>query len=226
MKRRSNPTAGSGRTLLPAALLAASCFGIGGFVLAGDAEASSVVSAQDGAKQKGADAKKQDDATAKKNADAAKKQAAKKQAAKKQAVKNVEAQKKEAMKKAAEEKEAQKKELAKKRSARSRLKARPRRPSPRRSRAPPRFRVRRRAGPGWQDGREAGSALLSPEKKKAPQKDYEDKASAAGQAQSGSMRAILRPPRNPNAKLGIEFRHGEARLRARASGRSTHPRSA
>ena len=121
MKRRSNPTAGSGRTLLPAALLAASCFGIGGFVLAGDAEASSVVSAQDGAKQKGADAKKQDDATAKKNADAAKKQAAKKQAAKKQAVKNVEAQKKEAMKKAAEEKEAQKKELAKKRSARSRL---------------------------------------------------------------------------------------------------------
>lgn len=219
MKRRSNPTAGSGRTLLPAALLAASCFGIGGFVLAGDAEASSVVSAQDGAKQKGADAKKQDDATAKKNADAAKKQAAKKQAAKKQAVKNVEAQKKEAMKKAAEEKEAQKKELAKKRSARSRL---GRKTAPPKSAKVPRATAVPRkpdAAPvpaGKTVEKPVFGPELSPEKKKALQKDYEDKARAAGQAQSGKYGAIPRPPRNPNAKLGIEFgteRHDFGRAR-------------
>lgn len=214
MKRRSNPTAGSGRTLLPAALLAASCFGIGGFVLAGDAEASSVVSVQDGAKQKGADAKKQDDASAKKSADADKKQAMKKVEAQKKG-----AMKKGAMKKAAEEKEAQKKELAKKRSARSRLgrKTAP----PKSSKVPRGSAVPRKpdAAPvpaGKTVEKPVFGPELSPEKKKAFQKDYEDKARAAGQAQAGKYGAIPRPPRNPNAKLGIEFgteRHDFGRAR-------------
>ena len=55
MKRRSNPTAGSGRPLLPAALLVASCFGIGGVALASVAPAIDAVTAQDGSKQKNAD---------------------------------------------------------------------------------------------------------------------------------------------------------------------------
>ena len=62
------------RPLLPAALLVASCFGIGGVALASVAPAIDAVTAQDGSKQKDADAKKQDDASAKKKSEADKKE--------------------------------------------------------------------------------------------------------------------------------------------------------
>ncbi len=219
MKRRSNPTGGSSRTFLPVALLAASCFGIGGFALAGETQTIGAASAQDSAKQKEADAEKQKTADAKKQktADVKKQKAAdaKKQKdarAKTQdgitAKKRAEAAKKEALKKAAQQEEALKSEMAKKRSARSRL---GRKTAPPESAKVPRGTAvpRKPDAAPVPSGNKADKPVfgpdLSPDKKKALQKEYEDKVRASGQKQAGKYGAIPRPPRNPNAKLGIEF---------------------
>ena len=204
MKRRSNPTAGSGRPLLPAALLVASCLGIGGVALASVTPAIDAVSAQDGSKQKEADAKKQDDGSAKKKAEVDKKEA----------IKRAEAKKK-ALKKQVE----QKGEAAKRRSARSRL---GRKTAPPKSTKVPRgtaVPIKPDAAPvpaGKGAEKPVFGPGLPPEKMKVPQKGQDAKARAAGQAQSGKYGAIPRPPRNPNAKLGIEFgteRHDFGRAR-------------
>lgn len=204
MKRRSNPTAGSGRPLLPAALLVASCLGIGGVALASVTPAIDAVSAQDGSKQKEADAKKQDDGSAKKKAEVDKKEAIKKAEAKKKALK----------------KQAQQKgEAAKRRSARSRL---GRKTAPPKSTKVPRgtaVPIKPDAAPvaaGKGAEKPVFGPGLPPEKMKVPQKGQDAKTRAAGQAQSGKYGAIPRPPRNPNAKLGIEFgteRHDFGRAR-------------
>lgn len=184
MKRSSTPTAGSGRMLLPAALLAASCFGIGGFVLAGQAQASdAAVTFQDEDAKKQAEAKKKQ---AQKDAEAAKKQA---------------------------EKEAQKKaDGAKPRTGRSRLGRKTAPPKPSsvpRGRAVP---VNPDPVPATKPGQKPLQKPVigpdvSPEKRKQMEKEYQDKLRAAGQApgKGGKYGAVPRPPRNPNAKLGIEF---------------------
>ncbi|MEE2939613.1 MAG: hypothetical protein VX460_04445, partial [Planctomycetota bacterium] len=193
MKRRSTPPAGSGRTLLSAALLAASCFGIFGLVFSGHAEAGVPVSVQDGSKQKGGDAKKQKDATADKNAEAAKKEALKKEALKKESLKKeslkkAKLQKQEAMKQEAQETEARRREEAKKRSARSRLgrkTAPPKSAKVPRGTAAPRKPDAAKVPAGQKVEKPVFGPDLSAEKKRALQKEYEEKSRASAKTQAG-----------------------------------------
>lgn len=171
MKRRTTNSTGAGRTFLPAALLAASCFGIGGFVLSGQ------VLAQDGAKQEQAD-----EAAKKKQADA----------------------------EAAKQKEADAKKAAGKRPGRSRLggkTAPPKASSVPRGRAIPRKPDAPQTKPENLVEKPVFGPDLPPEKQKELERQYEEKLKAAqGQkGAAGRYGAVPRPPRNPNAKLGIEF---------------------
>ena len=123
--------------------------------------------------------------------------------------------KKEALKKQAQ----QKGEASKKRSARSRL---GRKTAPPKSTKVPRgtaVPIKPDAAP-VPAGKGAEKPVFGPgpppEKMKVPQKGQDAKTRAAGQVQSGKYGAIPRPPRNPNAKLGIEFgteRHDFGRAR-------------
>lgn len=158
MKRPSRTHEAPGRTLLPAALLAASCLGVAGFVLSGAALAQDGGTPPPAAKP--ADAKGQD------------------------------AKKDEGAKPATQA------------PGRGRLTGQKTPPKPstvpvsKPAAAPP------KADPGVPEKPIFGPDM-SPEEAKKAEAAYEEKLRAAQAAAKGA--AVPRPPRNPNAKLGIEF---------------------